>query len=74
VLISKELLVSRTTLHKAMGEITSGIPIEDQFKLRQRKKIEEHLLNLLVDIKSVVDSQSQTGPTFKSKRLFTFRD
>jgi hypothetical protein len=36
-----------------------------------RYKAEEHLPNLLNDIKNVVDSQSQIDPSFKSKRLYS---
>jgi len=71
VLISKELVISRTTLCKALGEIESGIPIEDKFHHRHRKKIEEHLPNLLADIKEICDSQSHTDPKFTSTRLYT---
>jgi len=71
VFISHQFKISRTTLRKAIGEIKSGIPITDKFKQRHRKRIEEHLPNLLVDIKAICDSQSQTDPTFKSTRLFT---
>ncbi len=38
---------------------------------RGRYKAEEHLTNLLEDIKKLVDSQSQTDPSFKSQRLYT---
>jgi hypothetical protein len=54
-----------------MREITSGIPIQDKLHLRHRKRAEERLPNLLDDIKSIVDSQSQTDPNFHSTRLFT---
>lgn len=36
-----------------------------------RYKAEEHLPNLLEDIKNIVDSQIQIDPTFKSQRLYT---
>lgn len=36
-----------------------------------RYKAEEHLPNLLEDIKNIVDSQSQTDPSFKSQRLYS---
>jgi hypothetical protein len=36
-----------------------------------RSKAEEHLPTLLEDIKNIVDSQSQTDPSFKSRRLYT---
>ena len=71
VFISEHLVISRVTLRKAIREITTNIPIEDKFYLRRRKRVEEHLPNLLADIKAVVDSQSQTDPNFHSTRLFT---
>jgi hypothetical protein len=42
----------------------------DAFKLRGRKSTEERLPNLLTDIKSLVDSQSQTDPKFQTNRLY----
>ena len=45
--------------------------IADAFKLRGRKPIEQRLPNLLEDIRSIVDPQSQTGPSFNSTRLYT---
>ena len=43
----------------------------DAFSARGRKRAEEHLPNLLEDIKDIVDSQSQTDPSFKTRRLYT---
>ena len=36
--------------------------------------MEEHLPNLLVDIKALVDSQSQVDPQFRTNRLYTRLD
>lgn len=36
-----------------------------------RKRAEDHLPNLLMDIRAIVDGQSQTDPQFKTKRLYT---
>ncbi len=62
---------SRKTINKGMHELESGIRCCDNFSARGRKLAEEHLPNLLNDIKSIVDGQSQTGSNFKSTRLYT---
>lgn len=43
----------------------------DAFSWRGRKRSEEHLPNLLVDLKTIVDSQSQADPQFRTTRLYT---
>ena len=43
----------------------------DGFKLRGRKRSEEHLPNLLKDITAIVDGQSQADPQFRTNRLYT---
>ena len=43
----------------------------DNYPAKGRYKAEEHLSNLLEDIKKLVDTQSQTDPSFKSQRLYT---
>jgi hypothetical protein len=43
----------------------------DAFVARGRKLAEEHLPNLLEDLKAIVDGQSQTDPQFKTSRLYT---
>ncbi len=70
-LAAKELGWNRTTIRKGIKELKSGITCVDNNSAKGRKKAEEHLPNLLEDIKDLVDSQSQTDPTFKSKRLYT---
>jgi hypothetical protein len=66
----KELAWNRGTIRKGMHELESGIRCEDAFSARGRKAAEEHLPNLLEDIKDIMDAQSQTDPTFKTTRLF----
>ncbi len=66
-----ELGWCRDTIRKGMREVTSGHPIIDNFAARGRKRAEEHLPNLLEDIRSIADEQSQTDPTFKTTRLYT---
>jgi hypothetical protein len=67
----RELRWSRVTIRKGTGELESGIPIQDAFAARGRKPIEVHLPHLLTDIQSIVDSQSQTDPQFRTNRLYT---
>jgi hypothetical protein len=62
---------NRITIRKALAEWNGGFCYIDQYHLRGRKKAEEHLPNLLSDIKAIVDSQSQTDPTFQTNRLYT---
>ena len=59
------------TIRKGMRELTTGIRCVDAFCLRGRKRAEEHLPNLLTDIKAIVDAQCQTDPTFHTQRLYT---
>jgi hypothetical protein len=61
----------RKTLRKGTHEVESGIACVDAFGARGRKLAEEHLPNLLVDLKAIVDGQSQTDPPFKNTRLST---
>lgn len=68
---ARELGWCRTTIQKGMRELESGQPIRDNFSARGRKKAEEKLPNLLIDIRAIVDGQSQTDPTFQSNRLYT---
>ena len=62
---------SRITIRKGMHELTSGISCCDAFSLRGRFRAEEHLPNLLPDIKDIVTSQSQADPRFRTLRLYT---
>jgi len=63
--------IDSKTLLKGIDELESGISIVDAFDKRGRKGIEAHLPNILDDIKSIVDSESQTDPRFEDNRLFT---
>jgi Rhodopirellula transposase DDE domain len=62
---------NRGTIRKGMHELTCGIRCVDAFCLRGRKRAEEHLPQLLGDIKALVDGQCQTDPTFQTQRLYT---
>lgn len=67
----RELNWNRVTIRKGMRELESGFECIDAFSARGRKRAEEHLPNLLKDIKAIVDEQSQTDPKFKTTRLYT---
>ncbi|MBA7539440.1 hypothetical protein ES705_31719 [subsurface metagenome] len=54
-----------------MHELESGLQCVDAFSFRGRKKIEDHLLHLLEDIKAIADPQSQTEPTFKTTKFYS---
>jgi hypothetical protein len=66
-----ELGWDRETIRKGALELAKGFDCIDAFRARGRKAAEKLLPNLLPDLKAVVDSQSQTDPQFKSKRLYT---
>ncbi len=67
----RELGWCRVTIRKGLHELTSGFTCVDAFSARGRKRAEEHLPNLLIDITAIVDSQSQTDPQFRTNRLYT---
>lgn len=67
----RELGWNRQTLRKALRELASGLTCLDALSLRRRKRAEEHLPNLLTDIKAIVDRQSQADPQFRTSRLYT---
>jgi hypothetical protein len=67
----RELGWSRVLIRKGTRELESGIPYKDNFSARGRKRAEDHLPNLLVDVKGIVDGQSQTDPQFRTNRLST---
>jgi hypothetical protein len=70
-LAERELGWNRGTIRKGMHEVEQGIVCLDAFSWRGRKRSEEHLPNLLVDLKTIVDSQSQADPQFRTTRLYT---
>jgi hypothetical protein len=67
----RELGWNRTTLRKALAELQGDFCYIDRYHERGRKRSEEHLPHLLSDIRAIVDSQSQTDPTFRTNRLYT---
>jgi hypothetical protein len=70
-LAQRELGWGRDLIRKGRKEVESGMVCVDAFKLRGRKRTEHRLPNLLRDISSIVDSQSQTEPKFTTNRLYT---
>jgi hypothetical protein len=68
---ARQLGWGRMTIRKGLRELDSGVVCMDAFALRGRKRAEDHLPNLLTDIKAIVDSQSQTDPQFRTNRLYT---
>jgi len=67
----RELGWNRETIRKGMLELERGVICLDNFAARGRKRAEEHLPNLLTDIRAIVDSQSQADPQFRTTRLYT---
>ena len=67
----RELGWCRKTIRKGLRELESGEPTIDNFSARGRKPAEAHLPNLLEDIRTIADEQSQTDPTFQTTRLYT---
>ena len=68
---ARELGWGRMTIRKGMHELNRGVICVDAFALRGRKRAEDHLPNLLTDIRAIVDSQSQADPQFRTTRLYT---
>jgi hypothetical protein len=67
----RELGWNRVTLSKARAELEGGFCYIDRYHEQGRQKAEEHLPNLLADLRQIVDGESQTDPTFQTTRLFT---
>lgn len=62
---------NRGTIRKGLLELRSGVPIEDRFDLRGRRKAEEILPHLLEDICLIMEPEVQTDPTFRSTRIYS---
>ena len=54
---------NRGTIRKGQNEIRSGLTIEDRYSACGRRRAEDHLPNLLQDIRSIVEPLGQTAPT-----------
>ncbi|MEZ4525163.1 MAG: hypothetical protein R2941_04510 [Desulfobacterales bacterium] len=67
----RELGWDRKTIRKGTKELESGFDCIDNFSGRGRKRAEDHLTDLLQDIKDTVDPVSQADPAFRTTRLYT---
>lgn len=67
----RELGQNRDLIRQGTRELESGIVCLDAFHVRGRKRVATFLPNLLEDLISIVDSQSQSAPSFESNRLYT---
>ena len=68
---ARELGWDPKTMRKGREELESGIDYADGAQNQGRKRVEERLPELLVDLQSILDGQSQTDATFQSQRLYT---
>lgn len=68
--VEKEFHWNHETLKKGKQELESGEAIIDNFSARGTKRVEEKLPNLPQDMRSIVDGEAQTDPTFKTTELF----
>ena len=62
---------NRCTIRKGLADVQSGHPIEDRFKQRGRRRVEERLPNLLEGIRLIVEPSGQADPTFRSTRIYS---
>jgi hypothetical protein len=61
---------NRDTVQLGLHERRSGIVCVDNYQARGRRKSEEVLANLEMDIRSLVDVQAQADPKFQSTFLY----
>ena len=66
----KKLCWNRGTIRKGQQEMRCGFLTVDEFSKRGRDKSEDHLPNLIPDIKAIADPMSQADPTFRTTRLY----
>ena len=62
---------NRGTIRKGQAEVRNGEKVRDRFQSRGRKRAEEHLPNLLEDIRTIMEPESQADPTFRSTRIYS---
>ncbi len=67
----KELGWNRGTIRKGLFELNHGVRIEDNFSARGRKRSEERLPGLLVDIQKILLDDAKTDRIAKTVRLST---
>jgi len=66
----RELGWNRNTIIKGCKELKCGIRCYDNFSGRGRKRSEDHLPQLLDDIKAIVEPVSQVDPTFRTDQTY----
>jgi hypothetical protein len=71
ILAEQQLGWRRATIRKGTKELESGVTCLSGASFRGRKSTLSKLPNIHDDIRSIVDSQSQTDPQFKNNRLYT---
>lgn len=67
----EELSWDRKTILKGTQEYKSGIVCVDNYSGRGRKSTQNHLPDLLEDIKEIVKPTSQADPTFRTTKIYT---
>lgn len=70
-LVERELEQNRASIRKKIKQVKIAITCLENSSAKKRYKAEEHRKNLLENIKNIVDSQSQTDPSFKTRRFST---
>jgi hypothetical protein len=67
---ARQLGWCRNTIMKGQNELRTGINCIDNFSGRGRKKAEELNPDLIKDIQSIVEGESQADPSLKSERIY----
>jgi hypothetical protein len=67
----RELGWNRGTLRKGTHACQSGFTCLDACSARGRKRAEDPLPHLLLDLQAIVERQSQADPQFRTTRLYT---
>lgn len=62
---------NRGTIRKGQLELRCGQAIPDRFDQRGRRRVEEHLPDLLQDLCSIMEPLVQADPTFRSRRTYS---
>ncbi|MBE9067592.1 hypothetical protein IQ260_13085 [Leptolyngbya cf. ectocarpi LEGE 11479] len=57
----------RRSVQRGLNSLRTGIPYQDNYQARGRKKIEEILPSLAEDIRAIVEGDAQVDPTFGSE-------
>ena len=57
----------RRSIQRGLDSLRTGIPYQDNYQARGRKKVEEILPRLVEDIRALVDDEAQIDPTFGSE-------